>query len=71
MHTTCIYLYTRTDAHVGVHIYTQALQFGSEVIFNLQDRTNRFYIATLQHGQGQYNILVSTTALCTSITAIV
>jgi hypothetical protein len=36
----------------------QSLQFGSEAIFNLQDRTNHFYLATLQHGQGASSLSV-------------
>lgn len=30
----------------------QNSQFGGLAIFNLQERANRFFLATFQHGQG-------------------
>ena len=33
----------------------QTSQFGGLAVFNLQERTNRLFLATFQHGQGIFH----------------
>lgn len=36
----------------------QTSQFGGIAVFNLQERTNRLFVATLQHGQGNLGVIL-------------